>query len=411
MSEQRRICLFALLAWLVSPSAAGDEWPQWGGPHRSFAVESELEDRWPESGPQVLWRRPLGNGHAGIVIAGSRLFTAYGGGRRETVLALDSLSGRTLWERSYDVGYAAHREDWDGPHATPLVVGRQLVTVGIDATVRAWSVNDGALVWKRDLRADHDVKLPQSGYAASPLAWRGFVLLPGLGGSGPGAIALSLEDGRTVWTRHDFPSSHASPVLVRFSDREFAVFHGMNGLHGLDPATGDRLWLHALREDAADNVSFTPLWDTLRGQILLSHGYDDSGMRAVRLHGVKDGVRAEDGWANRRLRVDHGNAVQLGGVVYASHRSNPGLLVAVDVADGRLLWRHRLPKVTGLRAGDKLLLLDEDGWLHLARPDRQGPGILGSTQILKNNAWTVPSLVGKRLYARDRHQIVALELP
>ncbi len=406
-----RTLIVISLALLPATWVVAEDWSQWAGPRRSFAVESELADRWPEAGPRILWRRPLGNGHAGIVTAGTKLFTAYGGGRRETVVALDRSSGRTLWERSYDVGYAAHREDWDGPHATPLVVGDRLITVAIDATVRAWNVEDGELAWTRDLRADHRVKLPQSGYAASPLAWKGLILLPGLGGPGPGALALRLDNGRTAWARHEFRSSHASPVLVRFAGRDHAVFHGMNELHGLDPASGDRTWSHVLRQNAADNVSFTPLWDASRQQLLLSHGYDDAGMRAIRLRADEGIVRTEELWANRRLRVDHGNGVRLGGVVLASHRSDPGILVAIDVTDGALLWRHRIPKVTGLRAGDKLLLLDEDGSLHLARPDRDGPGVLASARILENNAWTVPSLVGKRLYARDRFHIVALELP
>ncbi len=35
-----------------------------------------------------------------------------------------------------------------------------------------------------------------------------------------------------------------------------------------------------LRDGAADNVPFTPLWDAERQQLLLFHGYDEQGARS-----------------------------------------------------------------------------------------------------------------------------------
>jgi hypothetical protein len=59
-------------------------WRQWGGPNRNFIVDaSGLADGWPESGPRVIWTRPLGAGHSAILADGGRLFTMYrvGNGR------------------------------------------------------------------------------------------------------------------------------------------------------------------------------------------------------------------------------------------------------------------------------------------------------------------------------------------
>jgi hypothetical protein len=57
-----------------------------------------------------------------------------------------------------------------------------------------------------------------------------------------------------------------------------------------------------------------------------------------------------------------------------------------------------------------LIILDEDGHLALATVSPEGLKVLSKIELMKSNAWTVPSLVGTRLYIRDRKTIVALEL-
>jgi len=52
----------------------------------------------------------------------------------------------------------------------------------------------------------------------------------------------------------------------------------------------------------------------------------------------------------------------------------------------------------------------EDGILGLATASRTGMKVLARAAILTNRAWTVPTLVGTRLYIRDRKSIAAFEL-
>src|SRR5215203_2661568 len=96
-----------------------DSWRQWGGPNRNFIVNSTgLADKWAETGPPVLWARPLGTGHSAILVDDGRLFTMYraGNGRakqgpwdaEETVIAMDAATGKTIWEHKYP----SRREDF-----------------------------------------------------------------------------------------------------------------------------------------------------------------------------------------------------------------------------------------------------------------------------------------------------------
>jgi hypothetical protein len=86
-------------------------------------------------------------------------------------------------------------------------------------------------------------------------------------------------------------------------------------------------------------------------------------------------------------------------------------LTAVDVNTGKELWRDRsFAKANMILAGDKLIILDEDGKLALAKPDTTGLHVVSRADFLHHNAWTPPTLVGTRLYLRDRLQIMAVEL-
>jgi hypothetical protein len=67
-------------------------------------------------------------------------------------------------------------------------------------------------------------------------------------------------------------------------------------------------------------------------------------------------------------------------------------------------------RATLLGVGGRLLILDEDGKLTLATPTDTGLAINAQAQIFSGRSWTVPTLLGTRLFARDRKEIVAIEL-
>ncbi|MEM9378574.1 MAG: PQQ-binding-like beta-propeller repeat protein [Planctomycetota bacterium] len=398
------------LPLLLTISVASADWRQWGGAKRDFTVETPgLARSWDPRAPRELWSRSLGTGHSALVVADGRVFAMYGAGERETVVALDARTGETLWSSDYAVRYATRNRTYGGPHATPLLDAEgRLITVGIDAKVHAFDAASGEVAWSRDLVVTHGVDLPQSGYAASPVAWNDTVVLAGTGGAGPSAIALRREDGGTVWARHSFLCSHASPRVIEHGSAEHLVLHGTNFLTGLDPANGDLLWRGRVRTDAIDNVSFSPGWDAASAQLLVSHAYDGKGVQAWRLSGdARSGWSLDRTWTNRRLKVQHGNGVLLDGALHAA--DGESFLVGVDVASGATRYKRRgVPKSTLLAADGKLIALDGDGTLRLFSADGEE---LASAEVLGGDAWTVPTLVGRTLYARDGERAIALELP
>jgi len=101
----------------------------------------------------------------------------------------------------------------------------------------------------------------------------------------------------------------------------------------------------------------------------------------------------------------------LGSCCATTQPVHPAPLTAIDVKTGKIRWQDRaFPKSTFIYADGKFIVLDEDGGLSLATFSPEGVKVLSRASLLKQNAWTAPSLAGTKLYIRDRHLLVALDI-
>ena len=401
------------------------EWRKWGGPRGDFILDSsaELADSWPPDGPTVLWSRPLGAGHSAILVGDGQLYTTYrvaygpGGGSpfasEETVVSMDAATGETLWEYTY----ASKVQDFGqggAPHATPLLSGRRLFTIGTNKKLHVFDAETGDLIWSRNLVEDFGAppllirSMIKSGYGASPLAYKDMIVIQ-VGGPGQSVMALRQDDGSVAWKSGSFLVSQSPPGLIRVDgELQLVVFAGQ-AVHGMNPDTGEVLWVHA--HDAGNDFNFqVPSWGN-DNILFMSSGYI-GGSRAIRLtrsHGVTE---VKELWYDPRLRFTFLNPLRLGDFVYGtSGQSATATMTATHVATGETAWRTRgYSRASMLYADDKLVILEEDGDLSLATLSPSGMTTLATTQLFNTTSWTVPTLVGSTLYARDREMIVALDL-
>jgi len=61
-------------------------------------------------------------------------------------------------------------------------------------------------------------------------------------------------------------------------------------------------------------------------------------------------------------------------------------------------------------ADDKLLLIKDDGMLVLVRPNPRQYEELASAQVLKKTVRALPALSDGRLYLRDTHRFICLDV-
>ncbi|MEM6329162.1 MAG: PQQ-binding-like beta-propeller repeat protein [Planctomycetota bacterium] len=332
--------------------------------------------------------------------------------------------------RTSTASSSSRRGQYPGPHSTPLLAAGVVVVAGVRGHVRALDWATGKLVWQRDLVADFGAVLPQSGYAASPLLAGTSVVLPAMGSvqaaeteffgrppdrpGGPGAVALDVATGNTVWQTEDFRSSHASPIAISVGGTPVLLFHGMFELVGVDPTGGGVLFRHLLRREAADNVSFTPLWDASRSQAIVSHGYRQAGAQAIGVARESGRWRHQTHWQNRQLGCVETNATLVGDSVVGTGRAPR--LVVIDPATGRTTLRRRLPAEANFIAlGPQLIGLDQKGGLFsgsvtaTSDPPQWQPA--WRRPALAEPAWTAPSIIGRTLLVRNATELQAWLLP
>ena len=415
----RVVMVGSLLSGVAAAQGESDyvsqaEWRQWGGPGRNFQVKtSGLAESWPEGGPAQLWSRPLGPGHSSVVVDDGRLFTMYRPGaegeswaHEETVIALDAATGDTVWDYTYPSEPMNFRFG-AGPHATPLVVGDRLFATGTNKEVLTFDKRTGEVLWSHDLVAEFDAPptlirpAVKAGYGTSPIAYKDLVIVTA-GGPGQSVMAFRQADGELVWRGGQFLIAPAAPILVDVDGQTQLIVFGGQTINGLDPDTGDLLWTHG-HETQGDMNNSTPVWGD--DNILFVTAAYNSGSRAIRLTRAGGHTQVEELYYTTGLKAMFSN-------VYATSGDfGPAFLVALNVRTGEEAWRQRgYGRSSFVYGDDKAIMLTEDGALVLARLSPDGMTELASTQLFETTAWTAPTLVGTRLYIRDRAQIMALEL-
>ena len=392
--------------------AAGVPWTQWGGPNRNFQTEARgLRDTWPASGPRIIWKRPLGEGYSSPAVENDTLYTMYGRRGQETVLAANAQSGTTLWEHTSPMTFQsdAAAEMGNGPYSTPLIVGNRLFTTGVAGRLQCLDKTTGKVLWTQELWSDHGGSRMMYGYASSPIAFRDAVIVP-VGGRGKSLMAFNQADGKILWARHDYGNVYSSPILINVDGLEQIVSLMDGAVIAVNPHNGDLQWATPFKADYSIAVA-TPLWSA--GNLLFISAEYNAGAKVVELRRSGNQTTAKELWNSNRFRLHHGNAMRIGDTVYftSGGKGSQPFLTAVDIRTGDLRWQERsISKATFVWADQKLITLDQDGTLMIAHPSPEGFKISAKAPVLSKLAWTPPTLVGTRLYVRDRREMVALDL-
>ena len=398
------------LVFAGSAAVAAEDWFQWAGPDRDFtAKDTGLADGWPEDGPPVLWEREIGTGYAGVVTSKGRVFTGYRDGEQDVFVALDAATGEQQWEFRYDapVHEGAVLQFGKGPNATPLVIGDRLITVSYEALVHALDVRTGKLLWNIDLRAEHGAETLRFGHSSSPIAHDGNVVLM-VGGKQVGALAVDPKDGSIVWKGTPTSVSYAAPNRIEVGGRDQIVYFGATEAHGVDAATGKLEWSHPIKNRYENNCTMA-----LQGPdgTVWAVTQLDGGGRGLKLARSGEGTTVEEAWHNDRVKIHYWGAVPDGDMIIASIGGDVTFYSGIDFATGEILWRERgFGQTNTIRAGDKLIILDESGELALGKASREGFEVLSKFRMTDALARTPPALVGTTLYVRDMEQIRALDL-
>jgi outer membrane protein assembly factor BamB len=403
-----------LMAAVMVPSFAVEKapeaWLQWGGPTRDFrAPARDIATVWPESGPERLWSRDLGEGNSAILFDAGRLYTMYREGGKEIVICLDASSGTTIWEFGYQQATRnGHVPSYgSGPSSTPVISGDLLFTIGVAGKMHALNKHDGTMAWSHDIWDESFTgKVQIHGYSSSPLVYEDMVIVP-VGGEEAGLVAFNQENGAIKWKAQDFNNSYSSPRLMEIAGEKQVVVFMAEELIGVNPDNGELRWRYPHVNQWNHNITVPEIsGDT----IFLSS--PQAGARGIRLSRLNDEIQVEEIWSTRRIQFYHGSSIREGDWVYGSTGTVAlNFMAAVNIHTGEIGWRQRgFARANCVEADGRLVVLDEDGMLYLTSVTPEKLTVHASTQLLSSTSWTVPTIVGKTLFARNNKTILAVNL-
>jgi outer membrane protein assembly factor BamB len=399
------------------PSAAKPvaeaNWRVWGGPQRDFLTTSAGlfragSEKWMPNPPKKLWERSLGDGYSAIAVEGNVLYTAYRRAGNDVVIALDATSGKTLWEYSYP---AAFKNDYSegvgpGPYAMPQIIGDRVVSASGIGQIHSLNKTDGKPVWSIDLYNNYGGTRLGFGYSSHALPYKDSLIIAA-GGGGRGVLKVRQSDGGVIWGKHRLENAHSSPLLLNVDGQPQVAILLAQEIVGIDPESGELLWRHPHATQHGLACS-TPVW--AEGNLLFLSTAYSGGARVLKLTRAGDKTQARELWHNPRIQSHFGSAIRQGGYVYLSSGESAGVLTAVELQTGRIAWQARdFVKAQLLYADGRLIILDEQGVLGVGLASPEKFQAQAKWPLLSSVAWSPPTLVGNRLYLRDRKIMMALE--
>jgi len=401
--------LLVVLSLPFSGTAIAEDWPQLLGPRRDGTYNGDdLAESWPESGPPVVWEKQVGHGFSNPVVANGRVILFHRVGDEELIEALEPDTGKPIWTFRYATTYRDGFGFDPGPRASPIVAGSQIYTFSPQGVLHCIRFSDGRKIWRVNTHQEFGADKGFFGAASTPVI-DGPRLLVNVGGpNGAGIVAFDKDTGRVLWKVTDDEASYSSAVVADIAGKRLAVFFTREGLQAVDSKTGEVR--HALRWRARSHASVNAAVPLVIGdRVFLSSSYG-TGAILVDLSGDEP----KQIWSSDDAISNHyATNVHKDGYLYGFHgRQEYGQSFrAIELETGKVAWEQggfRAGTVT--LAGDRLLILAENGELTMAEASPDGFKVLSRAKILDGTVRAYPALAEGRLYTRNGSRLVSVDL-
>ena len=424
--------LGALLAALVQDiPSGGQDWPQWRGPRRDGVWREEgILERFDEPRLRPRWSAPIGGGYSGPTVASGRVYVMDRpkGRSVERVLCFDARTGTLLWEHAYECAYEGFSYDV-GARASVTVHAGRAYALGATGRLHALDAVTGRVLWRRDLRSEYRIRMPNWGIAAPPLI-EGDRLITQIGGAGDACvIALDPATGEECWKAFPDEASYAPATAIDQAGRRVVVMPLGFRLVAFDPADGELLWSHEQPRSSWPIAIPAPV---VRGDLLL-FSTAHAGSVLLRLRADRPAVdvvweRPRRGRTPDTLNPVIPDVLVMNGLAFGVQPD--GELRCLELATGRRLWETTdlMPKawhatmhlVRAGDSGDRAWIFTEQGDLILARLTAEGCRPLARAKLIDPTpeggprgravAWAHPAFAGRHVFARNDRELVCADL-
>ena len=384
------------------------DWPQFLGPTRNGVSTETVANHFPSTGPKIVWKKDIGQGFSGPVVAAGKLILFHRLADKETVECLDAHTGARVWISDYPTHYQDDFGFDEGPRATPTITDGKIFTFGAEGMLSCWDFSTGKLIWQVDTKDQFTAAKGFFGLACSPLVEGDAVIVNIGGGKGAGIVAFDKTAGKLLWKATDDEASYSSPVAASFNGKRYVLVFNRAGLVALDPGSGKVDFSFPWRSRTRESVNAaTPL--VIGDEIFISASYG-TGAAMLRFH--EAGPKTI--WSGDEILSNHyATSVYHDGFLYGfdGRQENGPKLRCVDAATGKVRWsQDNFGAGTLMLAGNQLLVLTEKGELIVAPASAKGFKPIARAQVLPFNSRAYPALADGLYYARSKDKLVCVEL-
>jgi len=380
------------------------DWPRYCGHNGDRVIDEPMVNlNWKSQPPKELWRHPVGAAWSSFSVVGKRLYTQEQRGEQECVVCYNADDGTEIWRREDATRYETAMGGI-GPRATPTVTESAVFSLGATGILNALDPGTGELIWQRNICEDAGSEVLEWGMSGSPFVYENTIIVDAGGSNDKAVIAYEQTSGDIVWSSENHQAGYATPRVETIDGEEhLLIFHG-DGLLGMDPMSGQKLWKFPWTNMYKINVA-QPI--RFGDAIFLSSGYD-AGCVLIDPTQLDGDVPREVWPRNNRLKLKFNEAVRLGNYVYGL---DDGILCCVDLRTGERVWkggRYRFGQV--LLWQDKLIVSAEKGYIAAVAATPEGHQELARFTVLDGRTWNMHVVNRGRLYVRNAYEAACFDL-
>ena len=388
----------------AAPAPSRNSWTNFRGARRDGKYdEGSISTNWPVSGLPVLWKQPVGVGHASFVVADGKAYTIEQRRKQEVVAAYDINNGHEIWTQKWNAEFT--ESTGDGPRATPTWDQGRIYALGATGELRCLDANSGSVIWGKNILNDNAARNLQWAQAASPLIVDDKVIvLPG-GANGKSVVAYNKNTGAPVWKVLDDQQAYVSPMFVELAGRRQIVVVSSFRVVGLAPENGALLWSYPWDTDMGINVSQPIVVD--RNRFFISSGYG-KGAALVEVKGSGNSFTASTIWENKNMKNKFNSSVLHNGYVYGL---DEGILVCLDVNTGERKWKEgRYGYGQIVLAGNNLIVTSDQGDVALVKASPDKYTEVARFKGVEGQTWNYPAIASGKLLVRNSNEMAAFDI-
>ena len=397
-------CLVGFLTLLAASPAKGQDWPALRGADGLGSLTTNgILSRTSQVDLKTRWKKDLGSGYSSVIVASERVVAMYSGKNDDQLACLNASDGETLWKIPIGPVFPGENGSFDGPLSTPLVHQGNIFALSPRGRLLCVRLEDGEIVWSRELVDEEKAILPMYGFTTSPILVDGVLILQ-LGAKDKSLAGLDPKTGKTLWTAGDDRINSQSPIVVEFQGKKLVLATGGKNLLGVDPSNGD---IRLQYEHKGGNGSAMVPVPIGNDQILLT--LDDRYSISVRLQpGDGDKIQGSEAWKNRSIKNTYNVPSLSDGNVYAY---STRILTCVDPETGKPKWKNRDPGDGFLITVDNHLIINtKKGGLHLAKASPDGYQEIAQLKIFDKLVWSIPAYSQDAIYVRSLGEIACVDI-